>query len=184
MLILLVTACAGENGEVAQQNSETTQQNGETAQQDSETAQTEEMQEFYYTIEETTLPSPEKSVMVPEGGDVLLGEPVLLGGHVLCTASVYDRERNNTGFYMQILEPGAQEWKNIDVLNSAFELDGVQYDGINSKICSSADGEMYAEAYIKDAGNYLGRLEPEGIQEIICTVPEEFKEEWEYAQLL
>lgn len=158
VLVLFMTGCVRENGNAAEQD---------------------DTRKFYYTIEETTLPSPEKSIMVPEGGRVLLGTPMMFGEYVLCTASVNDKEYKNLNFYVQILEPGAEEWKRIDILNSGFELDGVQYDGFNSGICPSADEKMYTQAYILDKGSYLGRLEADGIKEIICAVPEEFEEEWD-----
>lgn len=166
-LILFMNGCAMGHGK------------GEMIEPNSEGTELEKMQEFYFTIEETILPSPDKFIEVPDGGHVLLGELALLGERIICTASVYDREHQNTNFYILFLEYGAQAWKSIDVLNSAFEYEGVKYDGINSQICSAADDEMYTQAYIQDRGSFLCKLESESIREIVCAVPEEFKEEWD-----
>ena len=148
LLTLLLTGCAGEsNNDV----------------------EIIEEQECYYTIKEVTLPSSEQSVILPVGGSISsVASPIMFGDCVLCTLSVYDAEHNIQNFFLQILDPGAGEWKNMDVLQSAFELDGIQYDGINSFITSSIDERIYTQAYITNQANYLVELETDGVREIIC----------------
>lgn len=139
-----------------------------------------EGQESYYTIKEVTLPSPEQSVILPMGGSISsVASPIMFGDRVLCKSSVYDVEHNNQNFFLQILDPGAGEWKNMDVLQSAFELEGIQYDGINSVITSSIDERIYTQAYIANQANYLVELESDGVREIICEVPASFNEEYD-----
>lgn len=158
LLTLLLTGCAGEsNNDV----------------------EIIEEQECYYTIKEVTLPSSEQSVILPVGGSISsVASPIMFGDCVLCTLSVYDAEHNIQNFFLQILDPGAGEWKNMDVLQSAFELDGIQYDGINSFITSSIDERIYTQAYITNQANYLVELETDGVREIICEVPAAMKEEY------
>ena len=159
LMVLLTTGCAGENNNVVE---------------------SVEGQESYYTIKEVALPSPEQSVILPVGGSISsVASPIMFGNRVLCTSSVFDVEYNNQNFFLQVLDSGADEWKNIDVLHSAFELDGIQYDGINSFITSSIDEGIYTQAYIANQANYLVELESNGVREIICEMPASFNEEYD-----
>ncbi len=159
LMVLLMTGCAGENNNVVE---------------------SVVGHESYYTIKEIALPSPEQSVILPVGGSISsVASPIMFGNRVLCTSSVYDVEHNNQNFFLQVLDPGADEWKNIDVLHSAFGLDGIQYDGINSFITSSIDEGIYTQAYIANQANYLVELESNGVREIICEMPASFNEEYD-----
>lgn len=137
-------------------------------------------QEGYYTIKEVTLPSPQQSVILPVGGSIsTVASPIMFGERVFCASSVYDVEYNIQNFFLQIWDAGVGEWKNMDVLQSSFELDGIQYDGINSIITSSIDERIYTQAYIANQANYLVELESGSVTEIICEVPAEFNEKYD-----
>ncbi len=158
LMVLLMTGCTGEDNPVAEPLEE---------------------QECYYTVKEVTLPSPEQSVVLPPGGSITSEiSPIMFGERVLYTSSVYNAEYSIQNFFLQILDSGAEEWKNIDVTQSAFELEGIRYSGINSYITNSIDERIYTQAYIANQANYLVELEANGVKEVLCEVPATFKDEY------
>lgn len=132
----------------------------------------EETQEFYYAIQETTLPDSQKTLTAPEGGHVEVFAPMLIGERVFRNASENERDYQSRGFYLQYLQAlGADtpEWKNINIMDSEFELYGIQYDGFDSFIYASVDGNMYTSAYIlENSSSYIVQFGEEGIEEVKC----------------
>ncbi len=161
-LAILLTGCGGKAGGEIPQKAE---------------------QEFYYAIEETTLPDSRKTLTAPEGGRVDSFDPFLIGERVFRCASENTHDYQSQGFYLQYLQAigvDSPQWKNINILESAFELDDIEYDGLNSMIYASTDGEMYTSAYILEKeSSYLVRFGEEQVAEIICEIPKGFKEEWD-----
>lgn len=141
---------------------------------------TEESQSFYYDIEEYALPALKDS-SAAGNKSIITDSPLLFGDKVFCNSQENNEEQEITGFYINILDTHTSEWTSINVMESAFEFEGIKYDGLNSQVSASADNEMYVQAYISENEsyeNYLCRLSSNGVEEVICAVPEEFKEEW------
>lgn len=141
---------------------------------------TEESPVFYYDIEEYALPALKDS-SVSGHKSIITDNPLLLGDKIFCTSQENNEDYEISGFYINILDTHSYEWTSINVMESAFELGGIKFDGLNSQVSVSADNEMYVQAYISEDGgfeNYLCRLSSIGVEEVICVVPEEFKKEW------
>ncbi|MBQ9143002.1 MAG: hypothetical protein IJX63_14610 [Lachnospiraceae bacterium] len=83
VLSMVLTGCGGKEGEEIPQKVE---------------------QEFYYALEEKTLPDSRKTLTAPEGGRVDVFDPFLIGARVFRCASENTLDYQSKGFYLQYLQ--------------------------------------------------------------------------------
>lgn len=138
----------------------------------------EEVPQYYYGMTEWIVDAPERALEVPEGGNAESFEPVLIGERIFCNTSVTDNQYNSLDFYTQIWDRDDLQWTNISMLYNRFTLDDKEYDGFDSCIYASTNGEMYTSAYILEQEKYLVRMGEDSIAEVICEIPQETAQEW------
>lgn len=126
--------------------------------------------EIYYVMEETALPDPDSAVKpLMEGNGILAYDPVLCGDTVYRRVSSINEEGIRLDGYIQVLNLADMEWKNIPSTN--IELDGKKYSGFSILFWNGE--KAYVSVYSKEEDiNYLGIMGEDGVEEILCPIPE------------
>ena len=175
ILAFLVTGCEGNSQPVASGDSSRGGLEGIVVVQDdgSESGGDEAV---YYTMEETALPDPDDAIkpQLEEGDWFRTGDLVLHGDSIYRYVVVFDQDRNWKDDYLQILRLSDRKWKEISP-SVDFELAGKAYSSFGEPLFSG-DGEIYSFVYQPEEYIfYLGRLGENGIEEILCPVPEDIR---------
>lgn len=126
--------------------------------------------ETYYIMEETALPDPDSAVKPLIGEYRLVAyDPVLCGNTIYRRVESINEEGVWGNGYMQVLNLADMEWKNIP--SSNIELEGKQYG--SGKILFWNEEKPYVSVYSKEEGvYYLGVMGENGVEEILCPIPE------------
>lgn len=136
-----------------------------------ETDATQGNGEIYYIMEETALPDPDSAIKPLMGENRLVAyDPVLCGNTVYRDVCAIDDEGVWGDGYIQMLNLTDMEWKSIPS-NKEFELDGKKYNSITILFWNGE--KLYVSVYSKEEGiYYLGIMGENGVEEILCPIPE------------
>lgn len=140
---------------------------------------------YYYEIEEKRVPSAKENIPGMEPEMVIPTEAQIIGNRVAFKSRI---QAETIDFYLQFWDINTENWSNLGVVDSAFDIDGKSYEGINSYIYSSTTDNVYTTAYDRDGGTFLAQIEGDEINRIVCEIPEEVEDQWPenglYGQLL
>lgn len=131
--------------------------------------------EIYYVMEETALPNPDSAVK-PLVGEYRLvpHEPMLCGNMVYRRVSSINEEGAWGNSYLQVLNLADMEWRNIPS-GEEFEMEGRKYNSFSPLFWNGE--KLYVSAYSKEEGiYYLGTMGENGVDEILCPIPESLNE--------
>lgn len=126
--------------------------------------------EIYYIMEETALPDPDSAVKPLVGEYRLVTHaPVLYGDTVYRRVSSINEEGVWGDGYIQVLNLADMEWKNIP--STDIELDGKKYSGFSILFWNGE--KLYVSVYSKEEDcKYLGVMGENGVEKILCPIPE------------
>ncbi len=141
---------------------------------------TEDGETVYYHMEELTLPNPDRQIeaLLEEGDTFGAYDAMLHGDCVYRYVIIFDEEKQYKETYLQKLRLADLEWRYID-MSMDFVLDGEQYIGFSEPFYSESEA-LYTYVTKREGEEntyYLGRLGEEGVEEILCPVPELLQEE-------
>lgn len=126
--------------------------------------------EIYYIMEETALPDPDSSIKPLIGENrLVVKDSVLYGDMIYRNVDFIDEEGVWVDGYIQVLDLADMEWKNIP--STDIELDGKKYSGFSILFWNGE--KLYVSVYAKEEDiHYLGTMGENGVEEILCPIPE------------
>ncbi|WP_310604011.1 ABC transporter substrate-binding protein [Anaerosporobacter sp.] len=130
--------------------------------------------DIYYSIDEISLPNPDKSIQDLLGGEKFAAcDPVFSGDYIYRAVNVFNKEGNIYESYLQVLKLSDMEWKNISG-SEIYEIGGKKYH-IGGEPFVSENGEVYCYAYESEQpeNDYLCKMVEGSIDKIACLIPKE-----------
>ncbi len=135
----------------------------------------EEVNTYYYEIDEKLVPNAKDNILGIEPGIIIPLEPQIIGNKVAFKSRI---AAEVVDFYLQFWDINEDNWDNLDVVDSAFEVDGIQYRGINSYIYSSTEGSIYTTAYDGQGGTFLAEIVGGEVSRVVCELSSEVQSQW------
>lgn len=186
MLMLLLTGCGDNSQPIAKENDyvQTNTKSSESSESSKENPDLHGSGEAagkehstYYSIKESALPDPDKQIKAFLNGEKYVAEdPVLHEDTVYRYIIVFDEDGNHKAYYLQTLKLSEKEWSCISA-SEDFEIEGKVYSGFDEPFVSENE-KLYSYVYCPEEKRYyLGILDENGIEEIICPIPTEMNDE-------
>lgn len=126
--------------------------------------------EIYHVMEETVLPDPDNAIKPLIGENrLVVKDSVLYGDTIYRNVDFIDEEGVWVDGYIQMLNLADMEWRNIP--STDIELDGKKYSGFSILFWNGE--KLYVSVYSKEEDiHYLGTMGEDGVEEILCPIPE------------